>query len=97
MRWPLRLQIMLPMAAIMLLTVLVVGGTGAYLAAGATKARIDAQVRGVTQIVAESNFPLTDAVLEQMKVLSGAEFALEDLSGRVIASSGSSGQASNSM
>jgi hypothetical protein len=25
--------------------------------------------------VAESNFPLTDAVLEQMKVLSGAEFA----------------------
>ena len=29
MRWPLRLQIMLPMAAIMLLTVLVVGGLGA--------------------------------------------------------------------
>ena len=28
MRWPLRLQIMLPMAAIMLLTVLVVGGLG---------------------------------------------------------------------
>ncbi len=60
MRWPLRLQIMLPMAAIMLLTVLVVGGLGAYLAACDTKARIDSQVAGVMQILAESNFPLTD-------------------------------------
>jgi signal transduction histidine kinase len=92
MRWPLRLQIMLPMAAIMLLSVLVVGGSGAYLAATATKARIDAQVSGVAQILAESNFPLTDAVLQQMKALSGAEFALVDNSGNVVASSGASGQ-----
>ena len=59
MRWPLRLQIMLPMAAIMLLSVLVVGGLGAYLAARGIKARIDSQVAGVTQIQAESNSLLT--------------------------------------
>ena len=88
MRWPLRLQIMLPMAAIMLLTVLVVGGLGAYLAARGTKARIDSQVAGVMQILAESNFPLTDAVLRQMKALSGAEMVLVDATGKIVSTSG---------
>ena len=71
MRWPLRLQIMLPMAAIMLLTVLVVGGLEAYLSAHAAKARISGQIAGVVQILEQSNFPLTNAVLRQMKALSG--------------------------
>ena len=92
MRWPLRLQIMLPMAAIMLLTVVVVGGLGAFLAARATKARIAAQIAGVAQILEASNFPLSDAVLQQMKSLSGAEMMLVDPSGRVLATSGSTRQ-----
>src|SRR5687768_3244269 len=92
MRWPLRLQIMLPMAAIMLLTVLVVGGLGAYLAARGIKARIDSQIAGVTKILAESNFPLTNAVLRQMKALSGAEMVLVDAAGKIVSTSGSARQ-----
>jgi signal transduction histidine kinase len=92
MRWPLRLQIMLPMAAIMLLTVLFVGGLGAYLAARGTRARIDSQVAAVTKTLAESNFPLTDAVLRHMKVLSGAEMVLVDSADTIVSTSGAARQ-----
>jgi signal transduction histidine kinase len=92
MRWPLRRQIMLPMAAIMLLAVVAVGSLGAFLSARAAKARITAQIAGVTQIIEESNFPLTDAVLRQMKALSGAELVLVDSAGKVRASSGEARQ-----
>jgi signal transduction histidine kinase len=88
MRWPLRLQIMLPMAAIMLLTVFVVGGLGAYLSAQAAKARISGRIAGVVQILEQSNFPLTDAVLQQMKALSGADLVLVDAAGQMRATSG---------
>src|SRR3972149_4312484 len=88
MRWPLRYQIMWPMAAVMLLAVLSVGGVGAVLGVRGTKARIDAQIREVAQIVAASNFPLTAPVLRQMRALSGAELILVDGDGRAIAASG---------
>jgi signal transduction histidine kinase len=78
---------MLPMAAIMLLTVIVLGGVGAVLSVRATKARIATQIEGVTRILEESNFPLTDAVLRQMKELSGAELAVVDVGGRVASTS----------
>jgi hypothetical protein len=55
MRWPLRYQIMVPMAAIMLLTVLTVGGAGALLAVRDTQARIQAQIREVGRLAAEAN------------------------------------------
>ena len=88
MRWPLRYQIMLPMAALMLVTVVAVGCVGAWLAARASQARIESQIAGVTRILAESNFPLTDAVLRQMKALSGADMILVDDRRSVISSSG---------
>jgi signal transduction histidine kinase len=88
MRWPLRYQILLPMAALMLLSVVGVGGLGAWLAVRATKARIAAQIAGVADILEHSNFPLTDAVLKQMKSLSGADIVLVDDAGEVSASSG---------
>jgi signal transduction histidine kinase len=92
MRWPLRYQIMLPMAALMLVTVMAVGGVGAWLAARASQARIESQIAGVTHILAESNFPLTGAVLRQMKALSGADMVLVDERGHVISSSGPNAQ-----
>lgn len=88
MRWPLRYQIMLPMAAIMLLAVLVVGGLGAALGVHRAKARIDSQIAEVRQLLQESNFPLSDAVLRQMRALSGAELVLANTQRRVIATSG---------
>lgn len=88
MRWPLRYQIMLPMATIMLLAVLVVGGLGAALGVHRAKARIESQIAEVRQLLQESNFPLSDAVLRQMRALCGAELVLADADRPVIATSG---------
>jgi signal transduction histidine kinase len=79
---------MVPMAALMLATVLAVGGVGAWLAGRAAQARIESQIAGVTRILADSNFPLTDTVLHQMKALSGADMVLVDDAGEPISSSG---------
>lgn len=92
MRRPLRYQIMLPMAGIMLLTVLVVAALGSVLAVRATEQRIATQLSSVSQILEESNFPLTNSVLRQMRALSGAEYILVDGSGAVLATSGSAKQ-----
>jgi signal transduction histidine kinase len=80
---------MLPMAAIMFLTVVVLAAAGALLSVRATKARIATQIDDVAQILKESNFPLTDAVLRQMKGLSGAEMSVVDQDGLILATSGS--------
>jgi signal transduction histidine kinase len=86
MRWPLRYQILLPFAAVMLASVLSVSLIEAYLAARRTQAQIERQLRNVAQTLLDANFPLTDAVLKQMRGLSGAEFVLLDNRGRVQAS-----------
>ena len=75
------------MAAVMLLTVAAVAGLGAWLAVRSAKARIESQVREVAQLVEESNFPLTTAVLRQMQALSGAELIAVDSAGRFEAAS----------
>ncbi|MEX2170484.1 MAG: HAMP domain-containing sensor histidine kinase [Pirellulales bacterium] len=89
MRRPLRYQIMLPMAGIMLLAVVVVATLGAMLAIRATEDRIASQLFSVTQILEESSFPLTNSVLRQMRALSGAEYVLVGRTGGVLATSGS--------
>jgi len=88
MRWSLRYQIMLPMAAVMLLAVISVEGVGVVLGVRDTRAQIETQIQEVAQIVEEANFPLTAPVLQQMKALSGAELILVDGAGRMIAASG---------
>jgi signal transduction histidine kinase len=88
MRWPLRYQIMVPMASVMLLAVLFVAGVGTLVAVHETESRIDAQIQEVARIAARANFPLTSSVLRQMKALSGAEMIVSDESGRTISSSG---------
>lgn len=89
MRWPLRYQIMIPMAVTMLLTVGAVGGVGALLALREAEARIAAQIDEVAGILSESNFPLTNHVLRQLRALSSAELVAVDGAGRIVAASGS--------
>lgn len=90
MRWPIRYQIMVPMAVVMLLAVLMVEGVGVLLSVRDAKARIDGQIREVEQIALAANFPLTAPVLRQMRALSGAELIVVDGAGQVIATSGPS-------
>jgi signal transduction histidine kinase len=88
MRWPLRYQIMVPMAAVMLLAVIFVEGVGALLSVRDTESQIAAQIHEVARIAAEANFPLTAPVLQQMKALSGAELVVVDKQGDTLATSG---------
>ncbi len=82
MRWPLRYQILLPFAGVMLAVVLGVSLLDAYLAARRTQDRIERQLHDVAHTLLEANFPLTEAVLQQTRGLSGAEFVLADEQGR---------------
>ena len=87
MRWPLRFQILLPMAGVMVVTVSLVSGVSAYFAAHRTERQIEKQLRDVARTLSRSTFPLTDSVLQQMRGLVGAEFVLQDPAGEVRASS----------
>ena len=87
MRWPLRNQIIVPMALVMLGTLAGASVLNAWLSARRVRAQIERQLRDVTQTLAEPNFPLTDAVLRKMQGLSGAEFVLIDDAGAILASS----------
>ncbi len=86
MRWPLRNQIMLPMLGVMLGALVGVSVLNAYLSGHRAKQHIERQLQEVTRTLSESTFPLTDAVLRQMRGLSGAEFVVVDDFARVIAS-----------
>jgi signal transduction histidine kinase len=86
MRWPLRYQIMLPMAGLMLATLVGVSLLNAWMAARRSSLHIGRQLQEITRTLDNSSFPLTDSVLRQMRGLSGAEFALRNNSGSIVAS-----------
>ncbi len=87
MRWSLRYQILLPMVAVMLVTLVGVSTLNAYLSAQRAKAQIHKQLRDVAKTLSRATFPLTDVVLKQIHGLSGAEYIVTQQSGEVVASS----------
>lgn len=90
MRWPLRLQILTPMAVILLITVGSVSVVNAWLAASRVRADVESQLRVVARTLENNNFPLESNVLRQASGLSGAELAVVDAQGNVVATSFSS-------
>jgi signal transduction histidine kinase len=78
---------MLPLVAVAAASLLAVGAIHARLAARQTRQQIEQQLQGVVRVLTGSSFPLSDAVLRQMRDLSRAEFLLADASGRALASS----------
>ncbi|MBX9788825.1 MAG: hypothetical protein K2Y37_07900 [Pirellulales bacterium] len=88
MRWPLRHQILWPLAGSMLVTLVAASMLTAYLQARQQEAEIAAQLDALSETLRRSNFPLTDHVLEQMRGLSGAEFLLANASGPRLATAG---------
>ena len=85
MRWPIRYQILVPFAGVLLAALATVSLLNAYFSARRSQQQIDQQLRHVAQTLAESNFRLTDTVLRQMHGLSGAEFMLVADDGRPLA------------
>ncbi len=83
MRWSLRYQIMAPMAALIVVSIVGLSVVQAYLAAESATQQIRRRLRDVMATLTESNFPLTEGVLRQMKGLAGADFVLADGQGKV--------------
>lgn len=88
MRWPIRLQILLPFAVLLAAALAAVTLLDARLAAARSERQIVEQLRSIVRTLDESSFPLSDAVLRQMHGLSGAEFVLTDPTGSPLAASG---------
>ncbi len=82
---------MMPLVVVAAASLLAVGAINARRATQETQASIDRQLQGVVRVLKSSNFPLTDAVLRQMKDLSGAEFVLISQEGLPISKSISPG------
>lgn len=97
MRWPIRLQIFVPFAA--LLVVSVVGG--ALLSSQVAAQRAGAlEVQRLSRVVAaltSADFPYSAAVLQRMRGLSGAEFVTIDSTGRTLESTVPGGDAITSL
>jgi signal transduction histidine kinase len=83
---------MVPMTTVMLVTVIAVSVCHAYLAAEQTRRRTAMRIRDVCDALAGSGFPMTRAILEQMKGLSGADFLVRDGEGRLLATTRESWQ-----
>ena len=85
MRWPLRYQILVPFAAVMVLAIAGASIASAVLAARRSEAQLAAQLNGLSATLREATFPLSDNVLRQMRGLSGAEFIVTAADGRTLA------------
>ena len=78
---------MLPLLAVAVTSLGAVGALNAWFAEHQTRDQIERQLRGVVAVLRTSNFPLTDAVLRQMRDLSSADFLLADDQGEILATS----------
>lgn len=86
MRWSIRNQIMLPLLAVAILSLIAVGIVNAILTERRTREHVEMQLRQVINVLSASTFPLTNTVLKQMGDLSSADFVLVDGDGVVVAS-----------
>jgi signal transduction histidine kinase len=79
-------QILLPFSATVVVAIFVIATTSSWLAVRQAEERTLAQLRGVAETLNQLTVPFTDSVLNQMRGLSGAEFAAFDRTGRISAS-----------
>jgi signal transduction histidine kinase len=86
-RWPLRLQIFLPMAGLVLVSVVAVTALNVFFSVRRARLRIEGQLRVVARTLSNRGFPRTSGALAQTTALSGAEFIVTDAADTVIATS----------
>lgn len=84
MRWPIQVQVLVPVLAL-LLGVVGLGTWMAYAAAErAIRQQVEAQVRNMAGVLGDVPFPLTSSVLQQVKGLSGTEVVVIAPDGRCL-------------
>ena len=84
MRWPLRNQILVPVAALLTAAVTLIAVFSAVLATRRSEEQTLRHLREVIATLGQSSFPLAPNVLDKMRGLSGAEFAVRDGQGRLV-------------
>lgn len=83
MRWPIQIQLLLPMLSVVVLAIALASATAAYFGARRAARQEEENLRRVVATLTEATFPLTERVLKQSRGLSGAEFFLLDDNGQV--------------
>jgi signal transduction histidine kinase len=82
-RWPIRNQILLPFVVVLMVAVATTAAAAAYLAALRSEEQTVRQLEAVTHTLTQTNFPLTNSVLDKMRGLSGAHFMVRGEDGVV--------------
>ncbi len=76
MRWPLKNQILVRMLLLLMLTIAAITFANIRSVIAVNRARQLEQNQKIAELLTTTRFPLTSSVLESMKALSGAEFAV---------------------
>jgi signal transduction histidine kinase len=74
MRWPIQIQLLLPMLTVVVMAIVLAAAVSAYLGGKHARQAQEDNLRRVVATLSEANFPLSESVLRQMSGLSGAEF-----------------------
>lgn len=86
MRWPIRLQLLLPMLSVVVVTIILVSVLSAFFGAKHARQLQRETLQRVISTLSDPQFPLNEPVLRQMSSLSGAEFVFFDRGYRLQAS-----------
>jgi signal transduction histidine kinase len=83
MRWPIQLQLLVPMLSVVVLTIAVASGATAYWRVVQVRHQREEHLQRVAASLTDATFPLGGRVLRQMSGLAGAELVLIDSAGKV--------------
>ncbi len=83
MRWPIRAQLLVPMLAIVVLTIGLASAAVAWWRILQVHRQQEENLRRVTATLVDASFPLSPRVLRQMSSLAGAELVLIDADGHI--------------
>ena len=86
MRWPIRNQILLPLWLTQLAVVVIVSTGMAWWSLAHVGRQVDERIEELAETIQQAQYPLTVAVLDQLRGLSGAEFVIRDSGGNVLTS-----------
>jgi signal transduction histidine kinase len=83
MRWPIRLQLLVPTLSVVVLAIALASLASSYWAGTWARQQQQANLQRVVHTLSSANYPLTQTVLETMSGLSGAEFVVLDQAGTI--------------
>ncbi len=82
--WPIRYQLLLPNLGVLGFAIVGAALLGAVWSGRVADRRIEHQLHSMAATLANSRFPLTDAVLAQVRDLSGTQLAVTNEAGKVV-------------